>query len=61
MIKPSSSLCNLKCEYCFYFSLSEGRSDYSKGFMSLVTAENIIKSAVEFTKGTRIIFTFQGG
>lgn len=61
MIKPSSSACNLKCEYCFYSSLSEGRSDYSKGFMSLETAENIIKSAVEFTKGTRIIFTFQGG
>ena len=61
MIKPSSSACNLKCEYCFYSSLSEGRSDYSKGFMSLETAENIIKSAIEFTKGTRIIFTFQGG
>ena len=61
MIKPSSSACNLKCEYCFYCSLSEGRSDNSKGFMRLETAENIIKSAVEFTKGTRIIFTFQGG
>ena len=61
MIKPSSSACNLRCEYCFYSSLSEGRSDYSKGFMKPETAENIIKSAVEFTKGTRIIFTFQGG
>ena len=61
MIKPSSSLCNLKCKYCFYSSLSMERAEYSKGFMSLDTAEHIIKSAVEYTKGTEIIFTFQGG
>ncbi len=61
MIKPSSSACNLRCEYCFYSSLSSSRNDYSKGFMTEQTARNIISSAVEFTKGTRIIFTFQGG
>ena len=61
MIKPSSSLCNLKCKYCFYSSLSSEREEYSKGFMSLETAENIIKSAVDYTKGTEIILTFQGG
>ena len=61
MIKPSSSACNLKCKYCFYASLSSEREAYSKGFMSIETAENIIKSAVEYTKGTEIIFTFQGG
>lgn len=61
MLKPSSSMCNLKCEYCFYSSLASERKEYSKGFMNLITAENVIKSAVEFTKGTEIIFTFQGG
>lgn len=61
MIKPSSSLCNLKCKYCFYSSLSSERKEYSKGFMNLKTAENIVRSAVEYTKGTEIIFTFQGG
>ncbi len=61
MIKPSSSACNLKCKYCFYASLSSEREAYSKGFMCIETAENIIKSAVEYTKGTEIIFTFQGG
>lgn len=61
MLKPSSSMCNLKCEYCFYASLASERNEYSKGFMNLKTAENVIKSAVSFTKGTRIIFTFQGG
>lgn len=29
--------------------------------MSIETAENVIKSAVEYTRGTEIIFTFQGG
>ncbi|MDE5605616.1 MAG: DUF3641 domain-containing protein [Eubacterium sp.] len=61
MLKPSSSLCNLKCKYCFYSSLSSEREEYSKGFMNLETAESIIKSAVDYTKGTEIIFTFQGG
>ncbi|MDE6722690.1 MAG: 4Fe-4S cluster-binding domain-containing protein, partial [Eubacterium sp.] len=61
MIKPSSSFCNLKCKYCFYSSLSSEREEYSKGFMNLETAESIIKSAVEYAKGTEIIFTFQGG
>lgn len=61
MIKPSSSICNLRCRYCFYSSLSMEREEYSKGFMNLETAENIVKSAVAYTKGTEIIFTFQGG
>lgn len=61
MIKPASSMCNLKCEYCFYSSLASERKEYSKGFMNLQTAENVIMSAFECTKGTEVIFTFQGG
>lgn len=61
MLKPSSSMCNLKCEYCFYSSLSSERKEYSKGFMNLKTAENVIRSAAEITKGTEIVFIFQGG
>lgn len=61
MIKPASSVCNLNCEYCFYSSLASERREYSKGMMSINTAENIIKAAVEFAKGSEMIFTFQGG
>lgn len=61
MIKPSSSDCNLKCEYCFYHSLSSQRSDFSKGEMSLATAEKVIDSVLDFAAGTDIFFTFQGG
>lgn len=61
MLKPSSSACNLRCEYCFYSSLSENREEANKGFMTYETAENVIKSAFEFTKGENVFFTFQGG
>lgn len=61
MLKPSSSLCNLKCEYCFYSSLAQERSEYSKGMMTFETAENVIRSAFAFAKGSDVYFTFQGG
>lgn len=61
MIKPASSACNLSCEYCFYTSLANEREETYKGMMSESTAENIIKKALEFTKGDNVFFTFQGG
>ena len=61
MIKPSSSLCNLKCEYCFYSSLAGEREEYSKGMMSLATMQNTIVNALSFADGTDVYFTFQGG
>ncbi len=61
MLKPSSSLCNLKCEYCFYSSLADEREEYSKGMMTEKTMENTILSALDFANGTDVYFTFQGG
>ncbi len=61
MLKPSSSACNLCCSYCFYSDLASHRSNYSNGFMSEKTADNVIKSAFEFAKGSKVLFTFQGG
>jgi len=61
MMKPSSSLCNLKCGYCFYHSLAEMRESYSYGFMKEETAEEVIKKAFDFTRGNRVYLSFQGG
>ncbi|MGN0523918.1 MAG: radical SAM protein [Eubacterium sp.] len=61
MIKPASSACNLKCEYCFYSSLADDRAESFKGMMSRETAENVIKNAFDFTNGEDVFFTFQGG
>lgn len=61
MIKPSSSACNLRCDYCFYNSIAKSRNEEYKGMMSLETARNTIEKAFEFAKGTNVSFAFQGG
>ncbi len=61
MLKPASSACNLKCEYCFYNSVSDSRQEAFKGMMSAETAESVIKKAFDFVKGEDVFFTFQGG
>ena len=61
MIKPASSLCNMRCEYCFYHSLSQSREKYSYGIMSENTALSLIQKAAEFSDGAPLHFAFQGG
>lgn len=60
MIKPASSKCNLRCKYCFYCDVSNNRAETDKGFMTLETAENVIKKALSFGRDS-VSFTFQGG
>ncbi len=45
LIKPSSSLCNMLCAYCFYHDEAQNRDVASNGIMSDETAESIIKKA----------------
>lgn len=61
MIKPASSLCNLRCEYCFYHNVSDIREVQSFGLMTADTSENLIKKALDFANGESIAFAFQGG
>lgn len=61
MIKPASSLCNLRCKYCFYHNVSEMREVSSFGIMTEETADSIIKKALSFANGESISFAFQGG
>ncbi len=61
MIKPASSLCNLRCEYCFYHNISDIRQVKSFGIMEQGTSENLIKKALEFANGESVAFAFQGG
>ena len=48
LIKPASSLCNMKCEYCFYKDVSKSREQYSMGMMSLDTLEAVVRRAFEY-------------
>lgn len=59
MIKPSSSLCNLRCDYCFYFDEEKNRIDKNRTFMDEETIENIVKQAHSVSHN--ISYIFQGG
>ena len=61
MIKPASSLCNMKCDYCFYHDVSEHRLLQSFGIMTDETAFLLIDKALQYAKGDLIFFAFQGG
>ncbi|MCQ2558566.1 MAG: anaerobic sulfatase maturase [Oscillospiraceae bacterium] len=62
LIKPASSLCNLRCRYCFYEDEAQNRSQASMGVMTQETADALICQAFEAVgpKGTLSI-AFQGG
>ncbi len=60
LIKPASSLCNLRCTYCFYLDSAKNRETESYGIMTEETLETVIKNA--FTPDMRrITIAFQGG
>lgn len=61
MIKPASSLCNLRCKYCFYCDVASFREDFSFGVMKEETATKLIEEALEFADGESVAFAFQGG
>lgn len=61
MIKPASSLCNLRCKYCFYADVSSQREFENFGLMAEETAEKLISSALDFADGESVAFAFQGG
>lgn len=60
LIKPASSNCNLRCSYCFYYSLTENRSIECYGMMTVEALEQLVKKALEFADYSCSFF-FQGG
>lgn len=60
LIKPASSNCNIDCKYCFYKCLSSNREEYSKGFMTEETLEQLIIQAIDYAE-EYVAFAFQGG
>ncbi len=62
LIKPASSLCNMRCRYCFYFDVSSHREIDSYGIMEKTVMLEVIKKAFEQSNPSGIIhFIFQGG
>ncbi|MGL4911484.1 MAG: radical SAM protein [Romboutsia sp.] len=60
LIKPSSSDCDLDCNYCFYKDVSKNREIYSNHFMNINTLKNLIKDSLSKNIST-CNFMFQGG
>lgn len=61
MIKPASSACNMKCEYCFYCDEIKYRDVKNFGMIDEKTTEQLIIKAMELSNGDSIAFAFQGG
>ena len=45
LIKPASSLCNMRCRYCFYADEAANRELPSMGVMTVSKAETMIAHA----------------
>lgn len=62
LVKPASSLCDLRCGYCFYADEARNRAQPSMGLMSEDTARTLIEQAYACVDpGGAVSFTFQGG
>lgn len=62
MIKPASSLCNMRCLYCFYADEAARRDIPSYGMMTEDTADALIDRVQEaLSAGDAVQYIFQGG
>ncbi|MBQ7400378.1 MAG: SPASM domain-containing protein [Clostridia bacterium] len=62
MIKPASSLCNMRCKYCFYADVSHMRDVASFGIMNDETMHAVLGNIRAcLNEGDRVNFAFQGG
>ena len=62
LVKPASSLCDLRCRYCFYEDEAQHRETKNMGLMTEGTARRLIQAAAEAVEpGDVIQITFQGG
>lgn len=60
LIKPSSGMCNMHCDYCFYCDEAQKRLQKSYGFMSEETLKNVIRKTILRAEGA-VAYAFQGG
>lgn len=62
LIKPASSLCNLRCRYCFYEDEGNNRTQKSMGIMKQTVVDQLLDDAFQAVDaGGTVSFAFQGG
>ena len=50
LVKPASSLCDLRCRYCFYDDVSSSRACKNMGLLSHEMARELIEKAFAATE-----------
>ncbi len=60
MIKPAGSICNMRCDYCYYLDTAyrDGKPAYR---MTDAILETLIRSYIEAVPGPVVSFTWHGG
>ena len=61
MVKPTGSICNLDCRYCYYLHKEQLLGTTSKFQMTDEILEKHICQYIEGQDGDEVIFTWQGG
>ncbi len=60
LIKPASSACQLRCEYCFYYDVANHRDIATFEMMKEETLEVLIQKALAYADDF-CVFAYQGG
>ena len=62
LVKPASSLCGLRCRYCFYEDVSDSRQQKTMGMMAPETVRRLLTAGAEAVgENGSLQITFQGG
>ncbi len=61
MAKPVGSLCNQRCEYCYYLGTAEQLDNARAGRMSDELLETFVRGYIESSPGPIVQFTWHGG
>lgn len=62
MLKPASSLCNMRCQYCFYSDVSSLREQSDSGIMTPETRRLLLEHTFsQLSAKDSITIAFQGG
>lgn len=61
MIKPSGSLCNLRCKYCYYLEKKHLYTDVKNHIITDTLLEKFVKEYIEAQTTPSVLFTWHGG
>lgn len=61
MLKPSGSLCNLRCKYCYYLEKKHLYTDVKNHIITDTLLEKFIKEYIEAQTTPSVLFTWHGG